>query len=150
MAAITVLLASATQTRRAACEQLLRGERGIRVVGKARTGLEAVAAAGRLRPDIVLLDVGLYSAHGAPLLKGLRLHSPETRVILLTRLDTQVRILEALSYGARGCLETRMLRRFLAKAVRAVAADEAWVPRKLVARILDRLARLASRPSRRR
>ena len=146
MPGVSVLIASGAGTRRALCRRLLRRERGIRVAGEAGSGLEVIAAAGRLQPHVLLLDVSLF--RGLLLLQAIRGRSPRTRVILLTRRASQVRILAALSCGARGSLEMRLLRRFLAKAVRVVAANEAWVPRKMVARILDHLARLAAQTSR--
>lgn len=144
MAGISVVIASGRGGRRAVCRRLLARERGIRVAGEARSGLEAIAMAGQHRPRVLVLDVGLSGRDGA-LLQAVRARSPRTRVILLARMASQAQLLDALSRGARGSLDTRLLRRFLAKAVRAVAADEAWVPRKLVARILDRLARLKAR-----
>lgn len=52
--------------------------------------------------------------------------------------------MDALSHGAQGYLERKALRAFLPKAVRVVDAGEPWVPRKMVAKILARLARLTA------
>jgi DNA-binding NarL/FixJ family response regulator len=49
--------------------------------------------------------------------------------------------LAALSNGARGYLKEKAISSFLPKAVRQVEAGEAWVPRKMVGKIVDRLAR---------
>lgn len=141
MRPVTVVIADHEEARRAACLRLLRPEPGIRVVGEAQSGLKVVAAA-RLRPRILLLDAQLSAGKGVSLLRVFRRKSPRTKVILLTRRSSQVRILDALSDGARGYLDTRALPTFLPKAVRRVDAGEAWVPRRMVAKILDRLARL--------
>jgi DNA-binding NarL/FixJ family response regulator len=144
MSAITVLIADRDEARRAACARLLQPEKGIRVVGRAQSGLEALSATTKLKPRILLLGLNLLQRKKIALLCALRQKSPRTKVILLTHHTPETRILEALSYGARDYLEEKVLSAFLAKAVRCVDAGEAWVPRKMVARIIERLARLTA------
>ena len=145
MPSISVLIAARGQASRAACLGLLRPEKGIRVVGEVRRGLDAITTAARLKPQILLLDQGMAAERGRAVLPLIRRKSPETRVILLTERASAAQTLEALSQGARGYLERRALRAFLPKAVRAVEAGEGWVPRKMVAKVMDRLARLTVR-----
>jgi len=144
MPAITVLIAESQKAARASCLKLLAPESGIRVVGEARSGIEAIASTGRLRPRIVLLDLGLARIAGHSLIPALRQKSPQTKVILLTEGASESRTLEALAYGARGYLDKSLVATFLPRAVRVVDAGEAWVPRKMVGRIMDRLARLTT------
>lgn len=139
---ITVLVAERQRADRAECLRLLEAEAGIRVIGEARNGLETISTTSRLRPRIILLDLALARAQGTPLIPALRQKSPHTRVILLTDGASEGRTLEALAHGARGYLDKSLLSTFLARAVRVVDAGEAWVPRKMVARIMDRLAGL--------
>ena len=143
MPPITVVIADREKASRAACLRLLRPEKGIRVVGEARSGLEAIAAV-KLRPRILLLDVHMAAGNGVALLRILRQKSPRTKVILLTRRASQARILDVLAHGARGYLDKKAFRTFLPKAVRLVDTRQAWVPRKMVAKILDRLAHLTA------
>lgn len=144
MSSITVLIAERQKAGRAACLRLLQPESGIRVVGEARTGLEAIAFTGRLRPRIVLLDLALARLEGGSLIPALRQKSPHTKVLLLTEGATESKTLEALAHGARGYLDKSLIGVFLARAVRVVDAGEAWVPRKMVARIMDRLSTLTT------
>jgi DNA-binding NarL/FixJ family response regulator len=139
---ITVIIAERQSADRAACLRLLEAESGIRVVGEAKSGLEAIISTGRLRPRILLLDLALARAQGNPLIPALRQKSPQTKVILMTDGASEARTLEGLAHGARGYLDRALLTTFLARAVRVVDAGEAWVPRKMVARIMDRLAGL--------
>jgi DNA-binding NarL/FixJ family response regulator len=139
---ITVVVAERQRTGREACLRLLDRERGIRVVGDVKNALDAITAMGRHRPRILLLDLALARTAGRPLIPALRQKSPRTRVILLTDGESPARTLDALSHGARGYLDRSLLDVFLARAVRVVDAGEAWVPRKMVARIMDRLANL--------
>ncbi len=144
MAPITVVIADRRKAGRAACRRLLRLEKGIRVAGGARSRQGALAAAARLKPRILLLALTLTPRDGVAVLPALRRKSPRSRVILLTRRASEARILDALSPGVWGYLDARALETFLAKAVRKVDAGEAWVPRKMVARVVDRLARFAA------
>jgi DNA-binding NarL/FixJ family response regulator len=138
MSAITVVVADRQKARRAACLRLLGPVKGIRVVGKACNGLGAIAAT-RLRPRILLLDFALSSGQGPSLLRLIRRQSPRTRIILLTEGHGEAPILDALARGAPGYLEKKSLSASLTKAVRLVAAGEAWVPRQMVSKVVDRL-----------
>ncbi len=138
MPPITVVIASHERASRAACLGHLQSEKGIRVVAEARSGLEALAVV-RLKPHILVLDLSLFRGNGLLLLPVLRQRSPRTKVILLVGRVSEARILEALCQGALGYLGKEVLRAFLAKAIRAVEAGQAWVPRKMVGKITDRL-----------
>jgi DNA-binding NarL/FixJ family response regulator len=140
---ITVVIADQDKARRTSCLRLLRLRRDIRVLGQARSGLEALAAT-RLRPQVLLLDLSLSRGHGSDLLPAIRKSSPGTKIILVAGRASETRILEGLCHGARGYLDKRFLRTFLAKAVRLVGAGQAWVSRGIVPGIVDRLARPAA------
>jgi DNA-binding NarL/FixJ family response regulator len=140
MPPITVVIAERQKADRTACLELLRSEAGIRVVGEARSALEVIASAARLRPRILLLDLMLARASGSSLIAALRQKSPHTKVILLTERASQAGTLEALCHGARGYLDRSVVSEFLPRAVRVVDAGEAWVPRKMVTKLMDRLA----------
>lgn len=145
MPPISVVIADRERASRVACLRLLEHEKNIKVVAEARSSLEAVIAAATLKPRILLLDLGLSRRDGIAVLSTLRQRSPRSKVILLVGRASETRLLELLSHGAQGYLEKRVLRTFLPKAVRVVNAGEAWVPRKMVGKIVDRLARLTTR-----
>lgn len=150
MSQISVVIAAHERASRDACARILQPEKNIRVVAEASSSLEAVIAVANLMPRILLLDLSLSRRNGVALITVLRERSLRSKVILLVQRSSEAQILEALSRGAQGYLETRMLPTFLAKAVRAVDAGEAWVPRKMVAKVVDRLARFTSREETRR
>ena len=72
MSAIRVLIADDQRVVREGLEMLLRLLPGIEVVGTASDGEEAVALAGRLRPDIVLMDLGMPHCDGVEATRRLR------------------------------------------------------------------------------
>jgi len=144
MPPITVVIADQDKRRRAHFLHILQPEKGkgISVVGVARSGLEAMMASAKLRPRILLLNLNLIKRNRNNLLPTLRQNSPRTKVILLTRHGAEAAILEGLSHGAWGYLNEGGINTFLPKAVRLVDAGEAWVPRKMVAKIVERQASL--------
>jgi DNA-binding NarL/FixJ family response regulator len=142
MSPITVLIADRDEANRTACARVLQPEKGIQVVGRAQNGLEALSATAKLKPRVLLLGLNMLKRKRILLICALLKKSPRTRMILLTHHTPETRILKALSYGARDYLEDNVLSAYLPKAVRCVDAGEAWVPRKMVARIIERLARL--------
>jgi DNA-binding NarL/FixJ family response regulator len=142
---INVLIADPDRKSRAACLRALYGVRGVRVVGEAATGLEAVSATAKLKPRVVLLDLELSSEFGASLISVVRRKSARTRVILLVGRASEERILEALSHGAVGCVTKKDTERFLPEALEAVSSGEAWMSRKLIPKIMDRLADFTAR-----
>ena len=144
MASTTVLIADHEQARRVRCRRLLQRDPTIRVVGEARNVPEALVGMAEWKPRVLLLDVNLVQANDGGLVARLLRKSPKTRIILLTHHGAETQILDALSQGALGYLPKTALPRYLAKAVPAVDAGEAWVPRTMVANLLTRLGRLAA------
>lgn len=142
MASITVVIATEVRERKL-CRRLLDPEEGIAVVGEVRTGVGVVVVAARLRPNVLLLGFKRPRLDALVALPGIRLQSPRTKVILLTTAQTSdTLILHGLKRGAHGYLDNAAVPTFLVKAVRAVDAGEAWVPRRMVSKILDELMRL--------
>ena len=144
MSSITVLVADDQQKNRMTCLDLLRYEKKIHVVGEARNGLEVITSVAKLKPHILLLNFNLLKRKRIPFLQTLRLSSPKTKVILLTRRARETTLLKALSYGIRGYLRESLLTTFLPKMVHVVNNGEAWVPRKMVSKILDHLTNLTT------
>ena len=145
MSLITVLIADPDRARHRVYNRLLQSEKEIRVVKMVSRALELTKATVEYKPCILLVNLNMVKGKEAALISILRQKSPRTRIILVIRRSSPSRILNAISYGARGYLEEKTITAFLSKAVRCVNAGEAWVPREMVARIIERLARLTAR-----
>jgi DNA-binding NarL/FixJ family response regulator len=140
MQLITVAVVDWDRTECAACERLLRREQGISVVAPTATSEGVVAAALRVKPRILLCSLGLAVASGCSLLLTLRRDCPETLVVLLT--DSTIhedRLMLALASGAVGFLTRETLRFQLLRAIRGVNEGEAWVSRKMLGSMFDRV-----------
>ena len=128
---------------RAGFRMILEAQPDIEVVGEAADGLDAVVAAGRLRPDVVLMDIRM------PVLDGLeatrRLAGPgvddPVRVLILTTFDLDEYVFEALRAGASGFLLKDLPREDLVAAVRVVAGGEALLAPRITRRLIEEFAR---------
>lgn len=113
---------------------------GIEVAGEAADGEEAVAAAERLRPDVVLMDLVMPRLDGLAAMRALRERLPGTRVIVLTSFLDDDKLLPALRAGAAGYLLKNAHPQELARAVRAAHAGEALLDPVVAARLVETLA----------
>jgi DNA-binding NarL/FixJ family response regulator len=140
---IRVLVVDDQGLVRAGFRMILEAQPDIEVVGEAADGLDAVAAAGRLRPDVVLMDIRM------PLLDGLeatrRLAGPgvadPVRVLMLTTFDLDEYVFEALRAGASGFLLKDLPREDLVAAVRVVARGDALLAPQVTRRLIEEFAR---------
>ncbi|WP_034090808.1 response regulator [Streptacidiphilus albus] len=100
---------------------------GIEVVGTARDGAEAVHLAERLRPDIVLMDLGMPVLDGTEATAMLRERLPDCSVLVLTTYVDEESIFPALRAGARGYLTKDTSSEDVEAALRSVSAGRVWL-----------------------
>ena len=132
---------------------LLGAQPDLRVVGLAADGVQAVALAGELAPDVVLMDVRMPVMDGieatSQILGGKQCDGPP-RVLMLTTFDLDDYVYEALRAGASGFLLKDAPAEELVHAVRVVAAGDALlapsVTRRLIAELAQRRAPVAVTP----
>ena len=128
------------QCRELLCEQLGLAP-DLELVGEARDAWEAIAAVGRLTPDVLTLDVDLPGMSGLDILRVVRWYSPKTCVIMLSGHDEEQFIREALKQGARGYI-VKGDGTDLTKAIRAVQRGEVWARRRHMALVIEELIHL--------
>ncbi len=116
---------------------------GFQVVGQAGSVAEAIAAAGRLVPDLVVMDVRLPDGSGIEACREIRSQHPDTRVVMLTSYPDEEAVLSAIVAGASGYLlkETRM--RDLVKALETVGAGGSLLDPAVTGKVLERVRRMA-------
>jgi DNA-binding NarL/FixJ family response regulator len=105
--------------RRGLCA-LLQGHESWEICGDAKDGREVVEKARLLKPDIVILDVGMPNLNGLAATRQLLQENPQQKVIVLTITDSDQVIREALDAGARGFVLKSDAARDLVTAVEAL------------------------------
>ena len=105
--------------RRGLCS-LLQKHEGWEICGEAGDGRDAVEKAKQLKPDVVILDVGMPNLNGLDATRQLMQHDPNFKVIVLTITDSDQVIREALDSGARGFVLKSDAARDLVSAVEAL------------------------------
>ncbi|WP_432698581.1 response regulator transcription factor [Marinobacterium sp. YM272] len=98
----------------------LEDEPGIRVVGDAANGLEAVEAAMALKPDVVMMDVSMPVMNGFEATKKLRECCPDLRVLILSMHDNREYILQLIQSGASGYILKDVSAEEMVKAIETV------------------------------
>lgn len=146
---IRVLLADDHPVVRSGLAGMLAVEPDLEVVGEAGDGEQAVALAGELRPDIVLMDLRMPVLDGASATATITATLPGVRVLVLTTYETDTDILRAVEAGATGYLLKDTPRDQLVAGVRAAARGESAlspsVARRLVQRVRGDADRLTPR-----
>src|SRR5256714_11567787 len=117
----------------------LLGAQGFDVVGCASDGAEAILEAGRLRPDVVLLDLSMPGVDGLTALPRLREAAPECEVVVLTASGTEENLLQAIRAGAAGYLLKTEPPERIATFLDGVANGEAALSGSVARRLLDQV-----------
>jgi DNA-binding NarL/FixJ family response regulator len=115
---------------------VLEDQPEIEVVGSLDSAERAVAQIGRLRPDIVLLDLELPGMDGVAAIPQLLAAHPATGVIVFTAYDTEERVLGALRAGARGYLLKGASGQEIAQAIRVVQAGGSHLAPRVASTVL--------------
>ncbi|MCJ1701355.1 response regulator transcription factor [Rathayibacter festucae] len=146
---IRVLLVDDHPIVRAGLRALIGAEDGLTVVGEAGSPAEAIDAAARLHPDVVLMDLrfGADRQTGVDATRALRSSPEPPSVLVLTTYDTDADILGAVEAGASGYLLKDAPPEELLAAIRAAAAGESALAPAVAVRLLERLRSPAPRLS---
>ncbi len=115
---------------------------GMDVVGQAGTGNQAVALAAKLKPDLVLMDIGMPDGNGLEATRLIKAATPEAKVVIVTVSDDDDDLFEAIKSGAEGYLLKDMSEEELERTLRGIEAGEPALSRGLASRILDEFARV--------
>lgn len=113
---------------------------GIEVVGEACDGLEAVAAAAGLKPDVVLMDIRMPNLDGLEAARRILAADPEIRVLMLTTFDLDKYVYEALASGASGFLLKDVTPEHLVASVRLVDTGDALLAPSITRRLVEKFA----------
>jgi two-component system response regulator NreC len=140
-----VLLADDHQLMRSGVRLMLEREPDITVVGEASDGREAVALAKTLKPEVVVMDIGMPNLNGIEAALQMTQHNPELAVVMLSMHSDESYVLRALKAGARGYLLKDSAEAELIKAVHVVAGGKSFFSPAVSKVLLDDYVRKLSR-----
>jgi DNA-binding NarL/FixJ family response regulator len=128
---ISVFLADDHQVMRDGLRTLLETQPGLRVVGESGDGRETVRAVGRLKPDVVLMDIAMPGLNGIEATRQIRRKYPSIEVVILSMYTTTEHVYRALEAGARGYLLKECAGHEVVEALRAAKAGRRFLSGKI-------------------
>jgi len=126
MRKLRILLADDHQLMRSGVRLMLERESDLSVVGEASDGREAVSLAKTLKPDVVVMDIGMPNLNGIEAAHQMTQENPEQAIVIVSMHSDESYVLRALKAGARGYLLKDSAEADLIKAVHVVYAGKSF------------------------
>lgn len=117
----------------------LREEDDISVVGEADNGVDALDLVRELKPDVVLMDIGMGGGGGIEATRKITKAVPGTKVLMLSSFTDESHVMEAVQAGAYGYISKKLPTQELVRALRAFAEQGTLLPSPLMQRMVTRL-----------
>lgn len=143
---IRILIADDHPIVREGLATVLNQEEDLKVVGLAENGLEAVAQAREVHPDIILMDLQMPEMDGVEAIHLIKEEDEGIGIIILTTYDADDYIFRGIEAGARGYLLKDSPPGEVLKAIRVVHKGESLIQPRVASRLLDRFSQLARAP----
>jgi DNA-binding NarL/FixJ family response regulator len=140
---IRIVIAEDQALVRRGTTALLSLEPDMEVVGQACDGIEAVEVTHRLRPDIVLMDLHMPRQSGVAATREITRTLPGTQVLVLTTLNDDETVFEAVRAGAHGYLLKDATEPELLETIRALRRGESRLTPQIARKVMDQFRRLA-------
>jgi len=129
-----------------AVQAWLAREADLRPIWTAATVADACALIDRYRPGVVVLDLILGDGSGLDVLEHARTRAPETRMLMLSGVNSTDDVIAALRHGARAWLPKTINAEHLVEIIRRVVRGEAWLAPDLLGRVLTGLVAQPAAP----
>jgi len=134
---LRILIADDHELARRGIRTLLESHPGWEVCGEAKDGRETVELAASMKPDLVLLDIGMPNLNGLEAARQILAGSPEVAILILTMHDSDNVVREVLRAGARGYLLKTDAGRDLVAAVEALQLQRTFFTTRVSQMVLD-------------
>lgn len=145
MDTIRVLLVDDHTLFRQSLAYLLQQSPDIELIGEAANGVEAVAKARELVPDLILMDIRMPEKTGLEATRSIRAELPGVNILILTVSDDEADLFEAIKAGARGYLLKNVDSAKLLESVRLVAAGGVVVSSPMAEKLLEEFSAASER-----
>lgn len=147
MAKITVFLAEDHAVVREGIAELIRREPDMQVVGEAGDGEETVRQVRQLKPDIVLMDIGMPGVNGIEATRQIKQAAPQSRVLVLTAYDNPEFVTAMIEAGAAGYLLKNVRGKELTNAIRSAFEGESVLHPTIARVVFAQLRNPQARPA---
>jgi two-component system, NarL family, invasion response regulator UvrY len=134
-----ILICDDHQIMRDGLKQILQQLEGVKFIGDAKTGAEAICLLAKEAFDILLLDISLPDKNGLEILKSVKEKWPSTNVLMLSMHPQEQYALRALKLGASGYLTKDTASEELLKAIRKISAGGKYISQSLAENIAFQL-----------
>lgn len=134
---IRVVVADDHAIVREGVHQLLSQQPDIEVVGEASDGVQALDLARKLKPDVVVMDIGMPGMNGLEATRALKAEQPQTRVLVLTMQEGEDYFFRLLQAGASGYVLKGAGSGELLSAIRAVEQDGIYINPTMTKKLLE-------------
>jgi two-component system response regulator NreC len=131
---------------RSGLRMMLENERDVEIIGEAATASEALEAAVRLKPNVILMDIGLPDMSGIDATREIKKRCPDVSIVALTIHEDEEYFFKMLEAGASGYVPKRAAPEELVTAIRAAATGQVYLYPSL-AKLLVRDFLSGGRPS---
>jgi two-component system response regulator NreC len=125
--AIRLLLVDDHAVVRSGLKMLLENERDVEIIGEASSAAEAIEAAVRLKPNVILMDIGLPDKSGIDATREVKQRASEVAVVALTIHEDEEYFFKMLEAGASGYVPKRAAPEELITAIRAAATGQVYL-----------------------
>ena len=139
MEKIRILMADDHPVVRAGIRGMLETQPDFEVIAEAENGEEAIEAARKLKPGVILMDLRMPKMEGVEAIEKIKESQPEIHILVLTTYDTDADIVRAVEAGATGYLLKDAPREELFRAVRGTARGEAVLAPVVAARLMGKM-----------
>jgi len=136
---IRIVLADDHDLMRRGIRGLLESESDLEICGEAANGREAYTLATRLRPDVMVLDLGMPELNGLDALKQIHKEVPATEVLVFSMHDSEGLVREVFAAGARGYVLKSDAARYLVDAIRSLSQHKPFFTERISEAILSSL-----------
>src|SRR5258708_10643574 len=137
MAKIRIMLADDHTLFRQGIRTLISAETDMEVVGEASNGTDAVTKAAEIRPDVILMDIGMAGLSSFEATRQVRKNRPETKVLFLTMYDDEDYLVECMEVGAGGYVLKDSPAQQLLSAIRDVHRGGSYLSPRMLSHLVD-------------
>lgn len=146
MKQIKILIADDHPMMREALRTALAEEPGMNVIGEASDGLDAIAMAKEIHPDVTLMDLLMPGMDGLEAIRRIMEADPQAKILVVTSLEDEDKVMAAIQAGALGYFPKTAPRTYLLEAIRKVADGIPYLPSGIALKLFKGLREMKAPP----